>query len=432
MEPTMTKRGSGYDLEWASSNVSMNVKRVKERNDAIKAEISVTHMNVPITRSTPTLTSESGKDSFVRKLNRRRKGDDYQIDWEAVVEERAFVVIEEYRQGKPDVALADVEEEDGLVWRIENIMLEDITMFYGDGASGKSMTACFMASLLDSGYMNSDHNLVVEPGRVLYLDWETDKYEISSRINRISNGMGIDPKTIGIRYKPMVHSLLKEMDTVLDVIAEHNIEIVVIDSMGLAVGGDIETSEAVLDFFRGVRSLELPVLLISHKNKQGTIFGSVYTFNSCRMVWEVQKSETSNEDGSLDIVMLHRKSNNVPQQQPMAWNIAFEDIDIKYSRKDVYDTSQRNRLTVPRLVEKILEENGKLTRKELNTQICSIKEVYRPQEEVDKLHNTIGTAVTRLKQKEKIDVTGIGDDAVISVTTQQATGENSQWIETQV
>tara|TARA_R100001530_G_scaffold128921_1_gene98905 strand:- start:527 stop:877 length:351 start_codon:yes stop_codon:yes gene_type:complete len=116
----------------------------------------------------------------------------------------------------------------------------------------------------------------------------------------------------------------------------------------------------------------------------------------------------------------------------MAWNIAFEDIDIKYSRKDVYDTSQRNRLTVPRLVEKILEENGKLTRKELNTQICSIKEVYRPQEEVDKLHNTIGTAVTRLKQKEKIDVTGIGDDAVISVTTQQATGENSQWIETQV
>ena len=164
MEPTMTKRGSGYDLEWASSNVSMNVKRVKERNDAIKAEISVTHMNVPITRSTPTLTSESGKDSFVRKLNRRRKGDDYQIDWEAVVEEMAFVVIEEYRQGKPDVALADVEEEDGLVWRIENIMLEDITMFYGDGASGKSMTACFMASLLDSGYMNSDHNLVVEPG----------------------------------------------------------------------------------------------------------------------------------------------------------------------------------------------------------------------------------------------------------------------------
>ena len=76
MEPIMTKRGSGYDLEWPSSNVSMNVKRVKESNDAIKAEISVTHMNVPITRSTPTLTSESGKDSFVRKLNRRRKGDD--------------------------------------------------------------------------------------------------------------------------------------------------------------------------------------------------------------------------------------------------------------------------------------------------------------------------------------------------------------------
>ena len=150
------------------------------------------------------------------------------------------------------------------------------------------------------------------------------------------------------------------------------------------------------------------------------------------MVWEVQKSETSNEDGSLDIVMLHRKSNTVPHQQPMAWNIAFEDIDIKYSRKDVYDTSQRSRLKVPRLVEKVLEENGKMTRRELNTQICSIKEIYRPQEEVDKLHNTIGTAVTRLKQKEKIDVTGIGDDAVISVTTQQATGENSQWIETQV
>ena len=432
MEPTMTKRGSGYDLEWASSNVFMNVKRVKERNDAIKAEVSVSHMSVPITRSTPTLTSESGKESFVRKLNRRRKGADYQVDWEAVVEEMAFVVIEEYRQGKPDIAIADVEEADGLVWRIENIMLEDITMFYGDGASGKSMTACFMASLLDSGYMNTDHNLVVEPGRVLYLDWETDMYEISNRVNSISNSLGIDPQTIGIRYKPMVHSLLKEMDTVLDIIAEHNIEVVVIDSMGLAVGGDIETSEAVLDFFRGVRSLELPVLLISHKNKQGTIFGSVYTFNSCRMVWEVQKSETPNEDGSLDIVMLHRKSNNVPQQQPMAWNIAFGDKEIKYSRKDVYETSQRNKLTIPRLVEKVVEESSKLTRKELNTQICSIKEVYKPQEEVDKLHNTIGTAVTRLKKQERIEVTGIGAAAVISVPTKQAIGADTQWIATQI
>ena len=150
------------------------------------------------------------------------------------------------------------------------------------------------------------------------------------------------------------------------------------------------------------------------------------------MVWEVQKSETPNEDGSLDIVMLHRKSNNVPQQQPMAWNIAFGDKEIKYSRKDVYETSQRNKLTIPRLVEKIVEESNKLTRKELNTQICSIKEVYKPQEEVDKLHNTIGTAVTRLKKQERIEVTGIGDDAVISVPTKQAIGEETQWIETQI
>jgi undecaprenyl pyrophosphate synthase len=116
----------------------------------------------------------------------------------------------------------------------------------------------------------------------------------------------------------------------------------------------------------------------------------------------------------------------------MAWNIAFEDKEIKYSRKDVYETSQRNKLTIPRLVEKVVEESNKLTRKELNTQICSIKEVYKPQEEVDKLHNTIGTAVTRLKKQERIEVTGIGDDAVISVPTKQAIGEETQWIETQI
>ena len=68
-ELAIIEKGSGWDLEWQPENILMKVTRIKDgRDDGVKAEVVVFYQGESITRSSPTLTSESGKDSLTRKL----------------------------------------------------------------------------------------------------------------------------------------------------------------------------------------------------------------------------------------------------------------------------------------------------------------------------------------------------------------------------
>ena len=403
MEPVVIEKGSGYEIEWASQNVQMIVSMIKDGrfDDSVKAEVKVFHAGSGITRSSPTLTSESGKLDLTRKLNRRRKGTDYQIDWEACVEEMAGIIIDKHREGKPSVVIKDIPQEENLQWRVENIMLEDINLIYGDGGSGKSLTACLIASLIDSGHMTSEHQLVVEPGRVYFLDWETSPHEIRNRINSIHKGHGINSES-NVVYRQCQRPFLEDYDIIMDEISERQIDVVIIDSMGMSVGGDLEGSTDINAFFRGLRKLGKPVLLISHKNKSGQIFGSQYTYNNSRMIWELIRSETSMDD-DVDIVMFHRKGNNVPQQSEMAWRIIFdeENNSVEFQRKDAMDTDMSGNLSIHDLVYRLIVRDGSMERDTLYERIAALKKVA-----IDKIKGAVNTAVSRYKKKKTLEQNG--------------------------
>ena len=403
MEPIVTEKGSRYILDWPSQQVRMEVGRIKP---SLKAEVKTFFQESPFIRSYPVLDSNSGLDIFWKKLNRRKPIKDYGVDWEACVEEMAGVVIDRQRKHTPTVLIKDVREEEGIQWRVDNIMVEDITLIFGDGGSGKSMMACLLASMMDSGYMSTDHNLVCEPGRVLYLDWETKNpdnpgAEIAKRINSILRGFGREPES-HVVYQEMGSPLNEELDFVIDLIDEHAIDVVIIDSMGLSLGGDLEAAEPVLQWFRDVGSLNKPTLIVSHKNKAGGIFGSQYTYNSCRMVWEARKSDTGVANG-VDMVMFHRKANNVPQQHAIAWHIAFEDDTIIFSRKDVMDTEESGELKIPELIYRFIVQ-GPIKREDLDDLIADRKGIAPDTKAFSRMRNAISTAISRKVKSNEIEV----------------------------
>ena len=71
MEAQLTKNGSRYLITW-DNGVEAHVSRIKENPERIKCEIALTLNGQLLTRSSPVVTSESGKDSLIRKLQRRR------------------------------------------------------------------------------------------------------------------------------------------------------------------------------------------------------------------------------------------------------------------------------------------------------------------------------------------------------------------------
>ena len=422
-------------VTWPSQEVEMKVRHIKPKG--FKAQVATRLKGQPVHRSNPTLDSVNGMDSFARKLNKRRPVDDYGIDWEQVVEDLSGIVIDTYRTGKPAVKLHDVDLSDNMTWRIDNIVLEkDISLIWADGGTGKSLFAVFLSVLAQQGYMSSEHGLVVEPSNVLYLDYETKEKELGKRTRMIHAGLGLEAFDVAhtnssITYNKCEFPLVDEEDYIKDIMWENDINLVVIDSMGRAVGGELESPDSVLAFFQAVERLDTTVLLISHANKQGFLFGSAYTSNSARLVWEAKLSGRS--ERSMDFSLFCRKANNVPIQEAQSWGVEFIDGAAVYTRKDVMDTDDAGELSYAELVYSIIKEAGNGKTREY------IKEVIRDKKKKDtkgyeitseRSDRNTDSAVSKQKAAGKIteDTDGLLSLAIIKQALEEGSQEEAQWL----
>ena len=427
MEPTIERQGSGFKLEWPSRNVTMRVRRIKPRG--FKAEVAVLLNDQPVHRSNPTLDSVSGMDAFARKLNRRRPLDDYGVDWEQIVEDMSGIVIDTVRTGEPADKIRDVDLTDAVSWRIENVVLDNsCTLIWADGGTGKSMFATFLSVLAQEGHMSSEHGLIVEPSNVLFLDFETNQREIGHRIRMIHAGLGMDSTDTqhtnsNITYNKMVGNLSDHEDYIRDLIWEHNIQMVVIDSMGRAINGELNSEEAVIPFFDTIERLNTTVLLISHSNKQGTLFGSAYTNNSARLVWEAKRSSSGKTN--MDFSLFCRKANNVPIQQPQSWGVDFSNDKAVYTRKDVFETEDAGGLSYMNLVYSILKEDGKRSRDYLKERIKELKPKDERGREIptERTERNVDTAISKQKSKGAVIESNDGELAL----SQQTSEESESW-----
>tara|TARA_R100001594_G_scaffold16478_4_gene33971 strand:+ start:28800 stop:30095 length:1296 start_codon:yes stop_codon:yes gene_type:complete len=428
VEPTIESQGSGYKIIWSNYGVEAHVRYIKPKSSGFKAEVSILHNNIPVHRSNPVLDSTSGMDGFTRKLNKRRPESDYGVPWEQIVEDLSGIVIDTHRKGEPEIRLSDVDLDEQLRWRVDNLLVEgEPNLIWADGGTGKSMFALFLSTLIQQGYINSEHGLIVEPGNVLYLDYETKPKEIATRARMIHAGLGMEAfdakkTTSKIIYKKCDVPLVTETDRIRDLIYKHSIDVIVIDSMGMAVGGELESAEEVLNFFRGIRQLgNKTSLIISHSNRSGTIFGSAYTMNSCRSVWEAKKS-SKNAQG-MDFSLFHRKANNIGMQPAQSWGVDFKDGKVVYTRGDVFATDDAGELSYRDLVYRVLRDEGSKTREYLKDAISAIKP-----DPPERIARNVDVAVSKHKGDGKItEENGLLSLVSSSSTDSSDNKDGSEW-----
>ena len=182
------------------------------------------------------------------------------------------------------------------------------TFIYGQGGIGKSWLALYLCALVDNGLTTS--GLKADPGNSLYVDWETDKATVEGRAWAIKRGHPDIHEGWGLRYFAAQSPLVDWIDTLGDHVARQEFDLVVIDSVGMALGGDAANDEKVLAFMAAVRTLQTTVLLIDHMTKgpdseDRGAFGSNYKKNQGRSMWEMRQAA----DGELTMGLYHRKTN---------------------------------------------------------------------------------------------------------------------------
>ena len=182
------------------------------------------------------------------------------------------------------------------------------TFIYGQGGIGKSWLALYLCALVDNGLTKNGFNADV--GNSLYVDWETDKATAEGRAWAIKRGDPDIHEGWGLRYFAAQSPLVDWIDTLADHVAAEKFDLVVIDSVGMALGGDAGNDEKVLVFMTALRTLQTTVLLIDHMTKGADsedrgAFGSAYKKNQGRSMWEMRQAA----DGELTMGLYHRKTN---------------------------------------------------------------------------------------------------------------------------
>lgn len=375
----LSGRDGVYTVEWPTLHIHARIDRIRENHDhEVKGEINLTSSRPAssghLRQGRILLTSPASRKTMAKALEER----DSEVDWDQVMEQLCVAVLQHYRSGSAEVQLTgDVDVAAQARWLIDPLVqLNNPSMIYGPGSSGKSWFGQYLAVLADHGM--SAGGMAVEPSKVLYLDWETDQAELGSRITMIRRGLGLEG-TSHIWYRAMNQGLASDLEAIRTIVVDRGITFVVLDSLGSACMGEPESAEVVLRMFSALRSLGVSSMCIDHTNKEGHLFGSVFKFNSARQIWEIKKHQEPDED-KLVFGLFHRKANNSKLIKDIGFTITFGEGRVTFERKDVKDTSleehmrivdriegllRRGPMTVPDLAD-MLEKSETHVRKELS------------------------------------------------------------------
>jgi AAA domain-containing protein/primase/DNA polymerase family protein len=279
-----------------------------------------------------------------------------------------------YRDGtrdtKPEVVrLADVERPGPRRYLCQDLVLAAyVTLLHGDGGVAKSLLALALAVAVAGG-SREWLGRRLENGRVLYLDFELDAEEQARRVHQLCNGVGLEKPPEDLLYMSAVgHKPREAFEAAREACEEYGVELLVVDSYGVALHGDAEHARDVIGFHQEylepLRALGIGVLVIDHQSRlqagqsyqQKGAFGSVYKGNLARSV--IQAEATERGEGTLTVRLRQKKHNFGPLAEPFDVKLSFSDeaVTLQAVELKAAELAEEATLTAPDRVKLALED----------------------------------------------------------------------------
>lgn len=341
--PDVHQRGSYFRLTWEDELVAADVRRVRESGDHMKAEVtwrSIAPGEAPhLHSSVLSLTSTSGKATVAKSL----QGAHPDKPWSRIVEQLTYTVVQLYRRGEPIIALRTTGEGPCRIpIAVEPFIYEGLPfVFFGEPASAKSYLGVLIAALAATCAQIPGVPFAAQREFVpLYLDWESHEHDLRSRVRRIERGLGVSLDG-RIQYRFCAGPLARSVDQVVEITTELSPDLLIIDSLGPAAGGDLNSAQSAQEFFEALRQLRCTSIILAHCAKNSdprsrSIFGSQFFTAHARGVAEVRRFQEAGED-EISVGIYHRKSNVSGKKRPFGLRLCFEGDDgpVTVCRQDL-------------------------------------------------------------------------------------------------
>ena len=299
------------------------------------------------------------------------------------------------------VRLSDSQRPGPRRFRVEGLLPEGWpTLAWGDSGQGKSYMGMALGQCVAVGVPFL--GLETVKGHVLYADWELDETEQTRRAFEVAQGMYLDVPPVGFDYVRMTVPFADAVEWIQERIDVDGYDLIILDSFGLAVGGDPESARFVIPFFGALRRLNATTLVIDHQSRLQTgqkyrdkdAFGSIYKKHLSRSGFQVQA--ISEQPGKKGLVLRHAKTNFADKQpDTYAW-LEFSEGRVfltKATEEEMSVTAVIEEMNVAAQIRVAIQELGPST-------VAAIAEL------ADLNVRSVRNEVTRMKQSGDVAESG--------------------------
>ena len=338
------KVGSKLYIEWEREGVEAEVSRVHESKSALNAHVVIKYTpkrveqtgqgNHLIKRSW-NLFSQQSINSVIKALESR---DTFNINWESMIEQLVVTVDSNSWEESDSSAIGNepiVYEDRHVLYPF--VRKNQINMIYGSAGIGKSYIAVTIALCVQTGI--GHQGLLPEQGNVLYLDWESERSDLNERTVAVKQGFieeydGDYLDNAEFEYRKIRGSLDKVQDEISDIVYNKDIKLIVVDSVGGALQGNINDADSIAEFSGILRSYNTSILALDHvaKGNNDKPIGSIYKEAFARNLWRMTGDHPVGSD-EMEIAFEHTKTNH-KRMNPVAF-------DAKFYSDSTYDITNK-------------------------------------------------------------------------------------------
>jgi hypothetical protein len=315
------------------------------------------------------------------------------IKWLPKLDQAARWIMERYRRGDPGLLLRDAEDlDDGADALTDPPLIEadGLSILFGDGGSLKSWIGLGLAASLQAGTSYIGGVEVQHARRVGYLDWEWTARRHKRRLLQLAGSDA--PEVAYIRCTRPLH---EERDRLRRFVRDFGLDFGVVDSVGLACGGEPESAEVATRFANTFGELFPAGLGIAHVTKAAADkapdkpFGSAYWHNSARRTWYARLAAEQAASGAV-VGLYNRKANDGPLSAPFSFAFNWADERVTIARHDVRETPELDNVrSIAVRMRELLSKRGKLAlhvvAEELDEDPESVKRVARRERKAGRL-----------------------------------------------
>lgn len=331
--PRIATSAGLYKFTWDEEAIAITVSRVKQHSDGkVIGEIKITTA-VPgqppghLYQSQFNFVAGNTRTTLAKTLAARMP----ECQWATILEQLSVHTLRLVREGEPVQRLLTSDNVERPRYLLNPLVIENYpNVIFGDPGAAKSTLAVVLIQMLQLpwtdnplGWETPQHSVPV-----LYLDWETDAATIIWQTKMLSNS--IDGVTLAVDYRRCAAPLADDLPRLQEYIADTGAQVVLIDSLGPACGGDLNLTAPPLAFYAALRQLPVTPIILAHnakdrETKKRTIYGNQMFTAEARNVWELRKSQ---EEGSSEMYLglFHQKSPPTAKHHtPIGMRVIFDD-----------------------------------------------------------------------------------------------------------